>query len=180
VAAGDIEHVSRLAEAGEPSVQRAHQRLAVLDPGAPMRGAGREVAVVEIVGLDPAFDQGAHQFAEHRRLVVDATQQHGLAQHGNAGIDQARAGRARLRGQLARMVGVQHHVGRLARALSERTSAGVIASGLDHGNARVHADDLDVLDRAERVDDLREARGDSTSGSPPVRITSQISRWARI
>src|SRR5260370_33372707 len=57
VATGNIEHVSGLAQPREPAAQRAHQRLALVDAGAPMRGAGRAIAVVEIVGLDAALDQ---------------------------------------------------------------------------------------------------------------------------
>ena len=79
-----------------------------------MRRAGREIAVMQVVRLDAAFDQGAHQFAERLRIVVDAGKQHRLAQHRDAGIDQPRAGLARRVGQFTRVVGVQHHVGRLA------------------------------------------------------------------
>ncbi len=61
-----------------------------------MRGAGGEIAVMQIVGLDPALDQGAQQLAENFRIVVDAAQQDRLAEQGNAGIDQARAGDTRL------------------------------------------------------------------------------------
>src|SRR6202023_1809396 len=43
MAAGNVEHVGRLAEAREAAAQRAHQRLALLDAGAPMGGAGGEV-----------------------------------------------------------------------------------------------------------------------------------------
>src|SRR5262249_34915349 len=55
----DIQHVVRLAEAGKPAMQRAQQFLTLRDAGAPMRGARREIGVMQVVGLDPAFDQGA-------------------------------------------------------------------------------------------------------------------------
>src|SRR5262245_39927285 len=74
MATWNIEHVAGLAQAGEPAAQRTHQRLALLDAGAPMGGAGREVAVVEIIRFDPALDQGAHQLAEHGGIIVDAAQ----------------------------------------------------------------------------------------------------------
>src|SRR5262249_15552113 len=64
VAAGDIQHVARLAQAGKPAMERAQQFLTLRDAGAPMRGARREIGVMQVVGLDPAFDQDAQQFAE--------------------------------------------------------------------------------------------------------------------
>ena len=75
---------------------------------------------------------------------------------GNAGIDEARAGRARRGGELARVVGMEHHVGRLARRLERAHERRRHARGLDHRHAGVHADDLDVLDRRQRLDDLPE------------------------
>ena len=71
MAAGNVEHIGRLAQAGGAAVERAHERLPSRDRGAQMGGAGREIAMVEVVGLDPAFDQGAHQTRERRRIVVD-------------------------------------------------------------------------------------------------------------
>ena len=107
--------------------------LAVLDAGAPMRGARRKVAVVKIVGFDPAFDQGAHQFAEHRRLIVDAAQEHGLAQHGNAGMTRrAQAARASAVSSRAWLACSTTYVA-LPRALSERTSASVMRPGSTTG-----------------------------------------------
>ena len=44
-------------------------------------------------------------------------QQHGLAEHRDASVDEARAGGARRWGQLARMVGVHGDVDGLAAAL---------------------------------------------------------------
>ena len=70
--------------------------------------------MMQIVRFDAALDQGTHQGRKRRRIVIHPADEHALAQHGNAGIDDARAGRARTRGKLARMVGVQHHIGRLA------------------------------------------------------------------
>ena len=49
------------------AAQRAHQRLALGDAGAQMRRAGREIGVVQVIGLDPALDQRSHQRAEPRR-----------------------------------------------------------------------------------------------------------------
>ena len=126
VAAGNIEHIGRLAQPREPSAQRPHQRLPLLDAGAPVRRARREITMVEVIGFDPALDQGAHQFAERRRVVVDAAQEHALAQHRDAGIDQPRAGRPRFLGQLARVVDVQRHVSRLAGRPKRTSQLGAI------------------------------------------------------
>src|SRR6266700_2878667 len=72
VAARYVEHVGRLAEARHAAVERPHERLALRDRGAQMRRAGRKVAVMEVVGFYAAFDQGTHEFAECRLIVVDA------------------------------------------------------------------------------------------------------------
>src|SRR5262245_59011824 len=79
VAAGDVEHIGRLTEAGQAPVQTAHQGLAFGDRGAQMRRAGRKVAVVEVVGLDAALDERPHQRAEGFGVIVHAAQQHTLA-----------------------------------------------------------------------------------------------------
>ena len=135
-------------------MQRAQQRLPVLDAGAQMRGPGREVAMMQVVGLDAVLDERAHQRAERIRIVIDAAQQHALAQHRDAGIDDPRAGRARLLGQLARMVGMQHHVGALARRLECTNECGRNPVRRHHRHAAVHAHDLDVLDRTQRAHDF--------------------------
>ena len=60
----------RLAQARDPAAQGAYQGLAVRERGAQMRRARREVAMVQIIGLDAALDEGAHQGASavpHRR-----------------------------------------------------------------------------------------------------------------
>ncbi len=90
VAARNIEHVARLTQAGQAPAQAAHQILSGRDVGAQMAGAGRQIAVMQVVRLDAAFDQRAHQLAKHFRRVVDAGQQHRLRQQRNAGIGHAR------------------------------------------------------------------------------------------
>src|SRR6202043_3209624 len=72
VAAGNIQHISRLAQSGIAAMQGAQERLAALDAGAPMRGPRRKIAVMQVVRLDPAFDEGAHQTPEHLCVIVDA------------------------------------------------------------------------------------------------------------
>src|SRR5262245_12050193 len=70
IAARNVEYVGRLAQAGITSAQRTHQVLALPDGGAEMRGAGRKIAMMEVIGLDAAFHEGAHQVArsEERRV----------------------------------------------------------------------------------------------------------------
>ena len=90
-----------------------------------------------------------------------------------------RAGLARRVGQFAGVVGVQHHVGGLALGLERANELVRDARRIGDRHARVHADDLDVRDGGERA--TRPAcsrRADSTSGSPPVSMTSQISGCA--
>ena len=85
--------------------------------------------MVQVIGLDPAFDEGPHQRFQRRRVVVDAAQQHRLAHQGNAGIDQPRAGSAGLWGQFARMVGMDRDPGRRALDPQRRDHLGVDARG---------------------------------------------------
>ena len=108
VAAGDIEHVGRLAEAGDAAAQLAHQRLAVGDRRAEMRRAGRQVAVVQVVGLHAVLDEGAHQRGE--RLASSLTPFSSTVWL-TIGMPASarRASAARRRGELARMVGVERH-----------------------------------------------------------------------
>lgn len=56
VAAWQIEHVCWLRKARQPPAQAANQRLTARDRSPKMRGAGRSVEVVQVVGLHAAFD----------------------------------------------------------------------------------------------------------------------------
>ncbi len=60
VAARNVEYISRLAEAGDLPAQAAHQLLPRCNVGAQMRGAGRKIAMMQVIRLDPAFDQRPH------------------------------------------------------------------------------------------------------------------------
>ncbi|GCC46807.1 hypothetical protein chiPu_0030895, partial [Chiloscyllium punctatum] len=51
VTAGNVEHVIRLTKSGDAPAQGPHQLLPGFDRGAQMRGAGRKVAMVQIIGL---------------------------------------------------------------------------------------------------------------------------------
>ena len=113
-----------------------------------MRRAGRQIGVVQVIGLDPAFDQRPQQRAERLDIVVDAAQQHRLAQHRNAGIDETRKRRARAFSQFARMIGMQNDERRLAAAQRAHQSRRDPLRRRDR-HAGVHADHLDVLDRGK-------------------------------
>ena len=63
---------------------------------------------------------------------------------------------ARFLGQLARVVDVQRHVGRLAGRLERADELGRDPVRLDHRHAGVHADDLHMRHRRQRLDDLAE------------------------
>ena len=81
-------------------------------------------------------------------------QKNRLADHDDAGIHEPGAGRARIRRQLARMVGVKRHIGRLAARLEGRDQVRVDPLRLDDGNAGVEADDLHVIDGGKPLHDL--------------------------
>ena len=151
VAAGNIEHIGRLAQAGQTSAKAAHQLLSGRDIGAQMRGAGREIAVMQVVRLDPAFDQRAHQIAHDLRRIVDALQQHRLRKQRNAGIGQARAGRARAAAQFARMIDVHGDICRLALDLQRPHQLRRDARRIGDRNACMNAHDLDVIDLRKRL-----------------------------
>ena len=57
-------------------------------------------------GRAAAFDERAHEVFKCLSIAVDASQQHRLAHHRNAGVNDARDSRAGGRRELARMIGV--------------------------------------------------------------------------
>ena len=62
---------------------------------------------MQVVGFDANFDERPHQCFERVGIVVDAAQQHCLADDRDTGIDDAGDGGARVVRQFARMVRVQ-------------------------------------------------------------------------
>ncbi len=129
-----------------------------------MAGARREVAVMQVVGLDPVLDEATHEGFERARVVVDAAQEHALAHHRDAGIDQAGAGRAGGLRELTRMVGVKRHVDRAGKFF-EGCDEGVIDAGrFHHRHAGVEAQHLHMRDRAERRGDGGESPGREGEG----------------
>ena len=180
VAARDVEHVGRLAEAGDAPAQGRDEGLALLDGEAEMGRAGGEVRVVQVVGLDPASPR-RRASGPTRVSTSSLTPRRStvwLTMAMPASIEPC-AGGARRRRQLARVVRVQRDVGRLAAGLQRRDEIGIDPLGLDHRHPGVEADDPAHArsPRGARRSRARR-RGESTSGSPPVRITSQISRSA--
>ena len=140
-----------------------------------MRGAGREIGVVQVIGLHPRLDEGAHQRLQRVGVVVDALQQHALADQSRAGVDQPPAGGARLVRQLARMVGVQRDIDRLVVAVAERAGHR-LGHPLRRGDrqAGVPAQHLDMRDRRQRRSSSRRGgaatgRADRRRSAPPPR-----------
>ena len=93
----------------------------------------RSVEMVQIIGLDARGDESAHQRGERFLVIVHAFEQHRLAQHRNAGVDQPGASRDGLRRELARVVGVKRDVDRFSRALQRANERAVIRSGATAG-----------------------------------------------
>ena len=148
MAAGDVEHVGRLTQARDPPAQRSDQRLALAQAGPELGRALGEVAVVEVVGFDPELDEPTKQALEHLGVGVDPPEQHGLGEHRDPGVDQARARSRGGGGQLAGVVGVQDHVD--GGSDVERVEQGrVDPAAVDDRDPSVDADDPDVLDRVE-------------------------------
>ena len=106
MAAGEVEDVGGLAEAGNRAAKAPKERPAFGEGCPKVRSAGGEVRLVKIVGLYPCLYEGAHQLCQSVRVVVDTPKEHGLTQHRNARVDQPGARSSGLEGKLARMVGV--------------------------------------------------------------------------
>ena len=119
-----------------------------------MRGAGRQIGVMQVIGLDTCFDEGTHERFQRFDIVVDAPQQHTLANHRNAGIDQTCASGAGLSGQFAGMIGVQSDIGRGAG--HDQCGNKIVGDtrGIDDGNAGVPTDDLHMGNSGEAFADL--------------------------
>src|SRR6476469_1528538 len=59
VAARNVEHVGRLAQPGDVAGQRRDELPALLDAQPEMAGAGRQVRVMQVIGLHPHSDEAA-------------------------------------------------------------------------------------------------------------------------
>ena len=100
MAARYVENVRRLADTRHPASQTAGELLTLLDAAPKMTRAVGPVRVVQIVGLDPVFDETAHQHFEHACVIVDATQQHALPEHRDTRIHESCTGVLPGRGEL--------------------------------------------------------------------------------
>ena len=110
------------------------------------RRARRGVELVQVIGLHPRRQHGAEQCFQRLGAVVDATQQHRLAKYRNRlSLDAADRG-ARLGGEFARVVGVQHQPHRLVGG-ERGGQASVIIDWIGGRHPRVDAQELDVRDR---------------------------------
>ena len=133
--------------------------------------------MVQVVGLHPRLDEAraSARPASSGSSLTPLSSTVWLTQRMPASASRAKAARAAgvsSRGWLAWSADVD----RLARRLQRGDQIRRHALGLDHRHARVPAQHLDVRDRAEPPRRPRATRrGDSINGSPPVRITSQIS-----
>ena len=116
--------------------------------GAEMAGAADRVALIEVVGLHPALQQAVHQRLHHRRVVVDALEQHRLAAQRNAGIGQPRGRFGHLGRQFVGMGEMDAHPQRmmLLQHLHQILGDALRQHGRDLG---ADAQELDVLDRAQ-------------------------------
>ena len=70
VAAGNIEHIIRLAQARDAAPQTAHQFLPLCDRGAQMRGSRRQIAMMQIIRFDSIFDKSPHQRFQNSGIVI--------------------------------------------------------------------------------------------------------------
>jgi hypothetical protein len=127
---------------------------------AEMRGAGREIGVMEVVGFHARTHQRPEQRFERRRVVVDALEQHRLRQHRDSGIDDARDRGARGWRQLAGVIAVNDDIRRLFvldRRAQSRDHCRV--DGLRHRDRRtgVDADDAEMRNRREPGENLGHA-----------------------
>lgn len=162
VATGNIEDIGRLAKAGDPTAQRPHQVLAGGQRCAKMAGSRRQVAVVEVVGLHPVLDEGPHQLPEGFGVVVDAGEQHRLADQRDAGVGEAGDGGAGRRGEFAGMIRVYRHPSGDARRRQRGDQRVRHPFRRDHRDAGVEAHDPYVVDVRKGLNQLGNSprRGD--------------------
>ena len=84
VAARDIQHIGRPGQPGDPAAQRGQQPPPLLDRHVEPRGPRRGIELVQVVRLHPRGQHGAEQRLQRRGAVVDAAQQHRLAEQRDA------------------------------------------------------------------------------------------------
>jgi len=144
VTAGDVENIGRLAKTGDMPAQGGNDSLPLFDRQPEMACARGKIGMVQIIGLDTVFDEAAHQVGQNRRIIVDALQKNGLADHGYAGIDQPCAGVSGSIAEFAGVIGMQGDIGGFAARLQCFDQWRVNAVGIDNRHAGMETDDLDV------------------------------------
>ncbi len=119
-----------------------------------MAGAARQVAVMQVMRLDPVGHHGAEQVGQRRRAVIHAPEQHRLAQHGDAGIHQAADRHHRLRHEFAGVVGMQQQPHGLVAGFQRRDQIVADTPGVDDRHAAVDADHAQMRDGIQPFDHL--------------------------
>src|SRR5580700_2162053 len=156
IAARDIEHVGGLTEPRDPAAQDLDEPSPFLDAEPEMAGAAGEIGMVQVIGFDPHRDETAEQRLQHGSVIIDPAQQHALRQDWNPGTDEPPDSLTYLRGQFARMIGVDHDIDRLL--CRERSNENwPNPSRLYDRHAGMKADGLNVRDRVERPHDHADA-----------------------
>ena len=112
MAAGDIDDIARLAKTRDAAAKRPNELASFPERHAEMRGPGRLVEMMQVVGFDAILDEGAHELGERFDVVVHAAEQDRLTDQRNACVDQAGQRFAAFGRELARMVRVDGHVER--------------------------------------------------------------------
>jgi hypothetical protein len=106
------------------------------------------VALVEIIRTHAAHEQLVHEAFHDVGVVVHAAQQHALIAQRHAVVGQQAQTVAHLRGQLARMIGVDAQPERMV-LLQHAAQLGGDALRQEDRHAAADADELDVLDRPQ-------------------------------
>ena len=113
--------------------------------------------MVQVIGFDPHRHEPAEQGLEHRRVVVDAAQQHGLRHDRDAGAHEPGHGRFRRR-RSARADGWrERRPTALFPPAAPRASAGHHAARVDDRDAGMKTDHAEMRDRVERLHDRGES-----------------------
>src|SRR5262245_12748932 len=157
VPAWNVEHVCGLCKARDAPAQSPHQALAFGDRGAEMTGTGCRIEVVQVVGFYAQCHEGAHELRQRLGIVVDALEQHGLGEHGNAGVDEACTRAPRSIRELARVIAMEHDVDGFRRRLERPNEFGRDTPRIGDWNPRVPAQHRHVLNRAQPLADLSDA-----------------------
>src|SRR5712664_3994690 len=157
-AAGQIDGQVRDREATGPAAQLAQDLDALGEGRSQVFEPFRDVHLVQVVGADPHGQALLHQVLDRGGAGVHPPHQHRLVLHGDALVDQPLAGLARLGRDLLGVVEVRDHEER--REPAQRAGQLVVhAHGKADGNPGPDADDLDVGDGADPLQELDQPLG---------------------